>query len=99
MKNIRTHSMIVGNKVLTNMTASEVKKLSAIMNSCDVDSAVNTIGIEEYICKYNPNVREWTSKKGTPMVTVEILHDVVDRSENEMSYPKDCMFRNYLFLK
>lgn len=99
MKNIRNHGMIIGNKVFNNMTSGEVKALSAIMNPGDSGISLKTIGVEEYIAQYNPRIREWTSKKGTPMVTVEILHDVVDRIEDEMSFPKDCMFRNCFYLK
>ena len=99
MKNIRSHSMVVGNMLLTNMTAGEVKKLQAIMNPAESVNKINTIGIQEYIEQYKPNVREWISKKGTEMVTVEILHDVVERNEDEMTFPKDGMYRNSLILK
>lgn len=100
MKNNRNHSMVVGNKVLTGMTASEVKKLSAIMNVSDsVDSAYNFISVDDYIAAYSPKTREWTSKAGTKMIAVEILHDIIDREEDEMSFPVDCMFRNSFSLK
>lgn len=100
MKNNRNHSMVVGNKVLTGMTAAEVKKLSAIMGaSAHVDFVCNSISVEDYIAAYSPKTREWTSKSGTKMISVEILHDIVDREEDEMSFPVDCMFRNSFTLK
>lgn len=99
MKNSRNRSMVIGNKVFTNMTAVEVKKLQNIMCPPESGIKVATIGIQEYIDQYKPRVREWTSKKGTSMITVEILHDVIDHKENEMSLPKDGMHRNNLFLK
>lgn len=96
----RNHALIVGDKVFTGMTANEVRKLSAIMApGSDKDFESKFISVADYIERYHPAVREWTSKKGTEMVTVQILHEIIDRPEDEMSFPKDGIHRNSFTLK
>lgn len=75
--NNRNKSYRVGDIILTNMTAAEVKKLDKIMNPV-VSESKPTITLREYIARFNPAVRRWISKAGNPMVEIEILHDRID---------------------
>ena len=99
MNNNRKHSMVIGNKVFTGMTAREVDKLKKIMQPHTSESNSHTISLEDYIKTFNPSVRRWVSKKGTQMITVEILHDIIERQEDEMSFPEDGAYRNSFCLK
>jgi hypothetical protein len=98
-KNSRNHMMVVGNTLLTNMTSKEAKKLSSIMGQAQWDPDPKIISVTEYIERYNPVVRYWTSKSGTEMIAVQILHDIIDRDEDEMSFPKVGVSRNRFWLK
>lgn len=99
MNNKRKHSLIIGNKVFTGMTAREVDKLKKIMQPHTGESNSRTISLEDYIKTFNPSVRRWISKKGTRMITVEILHNIIERQEDEMSFPEDGAYRNSFCLK
>ena len=72
----RNHAYRVGNKLLTGMTAAEVKKLDKILNPVQTEQK-SSITLREYIDRFNPNVRRWVSKAGNPMVEIEILHDKI----------------------
>lgn len=98
-KNPRNHMMVVGNTLLTNMTSKESKQLRSIMAQAQCEPDTRDIGVIEYIERYNPEVRCWTSKSGTEMIAVKILHDIIDRDEDEMSFRKDSVYRNSFRLK
>lgn len=87
-QNKRNRGLIIGNMVLTNMTAAEVEKLSRIMAPAPRDDyGFRYISLTEYIEKCGPEVVRWISKKGTEMVRVKILHDVIDEREDWIEQP------------
>ena len=87
-----------GNMILTNMTSTEVKKLDKIMNPV-LRPVRPSISLSEYIEKYNPNVKRWTSKNGTDMVAAEVLHNVLDESADTIEQPEHYADRKMLYLK
>lgn len=87
-RNNRNHGLVIGNMVLTNMTAAEVEKLSRIMAPAErEDDGIRYISLTEYIEKCGPEVVRWISKKGTEMVRVQIMHDVIDEREDWIEQP------------
>lgn len=86
--NRRKHGLIIGKKVFLNMTAAEVKKLSRIMSrDAREDDCNRYISLTEYVEKYEPETVRWISAKGTEMIRVKILHDVLDEREDWVEQP------------
>lgn len=66
----------VGNTVFTGMSSAQVDKLDRIMNPRQTEYKPS-ITLKEYIDRFNPSVRRWTSKSGNAMVEIEILSDKI----------------------
>lgn len=96
--NNRNKSYLVGNMLLGNMTASEVKKLDRIMNPHESEKRVS-ITLRDYIERFNPVVRRWTSKSGNAMVDVEILSDKIETHMSKISQQEDHLDTVRVYLK
>lgn len=96
--NKRNKAYRCGNMILTNMTSAEVEKIDRIMNPV-VRPARPAISLAEYIAKYNPAVKRWTSKNGTDMVAAEVMHNVLDETADTIEQPASYADRKMLFLK
>ena len=75
-RTLRNKFYVVGNMLITNMTAAEVKKLDKIMNPPERGNKP-IITLREYIDRFNPSVRRWISKAGNAMCEIEVLHDKI----------------------